>query len=233
MHNQLSATTKGFFWLLILAGLLTTGGCLHQKAQVLDNAPMPQLEKLVVFGFRPAMLQGEAPEVIRDPISGAIFMAQPVLSDTAQRMNAILFERLIADKKYELISPSQAEGVFSVLISSDINADFGTGELLQKMGKAFGADAVLAGYIFRWQEREGSDYAVNRPASTAFVLHLISSADGAILWSAKFDKTQLSLSENLFDLSTFIKGKGRWMTVDNLALLGLQKLLDEMPEGKD
>lgn len=232
MHNQLSATTRGFFWLLILAGLLTTGGCFHQKAQVIGNASIPQLERLVVFGFRPAMLQGEAPEVIRDPISGAIFMAQPVSNDVAQRMNAILFERLIADKKYELISPSQAEGVFSVLISTDINADLGPGELLQKMGKAFGSDAVLTGYVFRWQEREGSDYAVNRPASTAFDLHLISSADGAILWSAKFDKTQRSLSENLFDLATFVKSRGRWLTVDNLALLGLQKLLDEMPEGK-
>ena len=233
MHNQLSATTRGFFWLLILAGLLITGGCFHQKAQVLDNTSIPQLESLVVFGFRPAMLQGKTPEVIRDPISGAIFMAQPVLSDVAQKMNKILFERLIADKKYELISPSQAEGVFSVLISSDINIGLGPGELLQKMGQAFGADAVLAGYVFRWQEREGSDYAVKRPASTAFDLHLISSADGAILWSAKFEKTQRSLSENLFDLETFVKGRGRWMTVENLALFGLQKLLDEMPEGKN
>ncbi|MCP4669484.1 MAG: hypothetical protein GY849_24385, partial [Deltaproteobacteria bacterium] len=47
----------------------------------------------------------------------------------------------------------------------------------------------------------------------------------------KFDKTQRSLSENLFDAKTFVQGKGRWMTAGELAVLGLRNVLANMPGG--
>ena len=104
-------------------------------------------------------------------------------------------------------------------------------EILQEVGKAFEADAILAGYIYRWREREGTDYAVDRPASVAFDLQLIRPTDGAVLWKMKFDKAQQSLSENILDLKTFLDGRGRWMTVEKLAMLGLRKALGDMPSG--
>ncbi len=90
----------------------------------------------------------------------------------------------------------------------------------------------MIGYVYRWREREGTDYSVNRPASTAFDLYLIRSHDRAVLWKGRFDKTQRSLSENILDMETFIKGKGRWMTVDRLAKLGLSNLMSKFPSSK-
>jgi hypothetical protein len=104
--------------------------------------------------------------------------------------------------------------------------------ILQKVGKAFGCDAVLAGHIYRWQEREGTAIGVNRPASVAFDLHLVRPNDGAIIWRTRFDKTQRSLSENLLDAETFFQSGGRWLTAENLAILGLNKVLKGMPGGK-
>lgn len=227
---------KGGFslWLLALAGLIIYGGCHSQKTPVsYKMRTATVINKVVVDGFHTAMPQGVQPDVIRDPLSGTAYMAEPVSQNVVNKMTDVLFDRVAAEKGYELVSPDQAKSVFSRIIRSDKDVAMSPTEILQEMGNTFKADAVLTGYIYRWREREGTDYAVNRPASVAFDLHLISPAEGTMLWKAKFDKTQRSLSENVFDLSTFIESKGRWMTVEKLAMLGLQKMLVEMPAGRD
>ncbi len=223
-----------FLWMLALAGLLVYGGCHSQKtpASYDMHTAMP-INKVVVDGFHAAMPQGMQPDVVRDPLSGTAFMAEPVPQNVANRMTDILYNRVAAEKGYGLVSPDQAKLVFSSIIRSDKNVAISPIEILQEVGNTFKADAVLTGYIYRWREREGTDYAVNRPASVAFDLHLISPAEGTTLWKAKFDETQRSLLENVFDVSTFLESKGKWLTVEKLAMLGLQKMLAEMPAGKD
>ena len=198
---------------------------------VLKGEPVaPRVGKMVVVGFRPAMSPWDKPDMIRSPISGAVFMAQPVAQDVVDRMTENLFSILVNDKGYDLISPNQARGVFESIVSSDQSLE--DIEIFQKIGQTFSADTVLVGYVYRWREREGTDYSVNRPASTAFDLYLIRSYDRAILWKGRFDKTQRSLSENILDMDTFIKGKGRWMTVERLAELGLNEVMSEFPPSK-
>jgi hypothetical protein len=217
---------------LVLVSLVINGGC-HFRTNYFFEKPAPsyRINKVVVVGFQSAMSQGEEPGVVRDPLSGAVFMAEPVSHEVVQRMTDILFDRLVAESRYELVSPGQAKGVFSSIVYSDLNVGMGPIKVLKEVGKAFQADAVLAGFIYRWREREGNDYGVNRAASVAFDIHLIRPADGTVLWKGKFDKTQQSLSENLFDVATFVKGRGRWMTVEKLATVGLQKLLSEISPG--
>ena len=219
-----------FLWLWLIACVLLNGGCHLQEKKVSDEGRMPRsvVNKVVVIGFQAAMSQGEKPDVFRDHLSGGIYMAEPVSHDVVQRMTTFLFDRLVAEKRYVLVSPGQARGAFSNIVDSDRNMAISPIEILQKVGKTFGANAVLIGHIYRWREREGTAYAINRAASVAFDLHLIRPADGAILWRGRFDKTQRSLSENLFELTTFMEGGGRWMTADKLAMFGLKKLLTEM-----
>ena len=223
-----------FLWMLALAGLLVYGGCHSQKtpASYDMHTAMP-INKVVVDGFHAAMPQGMQPDVVRDPLSGTAFMAEPVPQNVANRMTDILYNRVAAEKGYGLVSPDQAKLVLSSIIRPDKNVAINPIEILQEVGNTFKADAVLTGYIYRWRDREGTDYAVNRPASVAFDLHLISPAEGTTLWKAKFDETQRSLLENVFDVSTFFESKGKWLTVEKLAMLGLQKMLAEMPAGKD
>ncbi len=216
-------------WPLIGACLLLVGSChLFRSASPTEEGALPVINKVVVVGFQAAMSQGEEPEVVQDPLTGAVFSAEPVSRSVAQEMNKSLFEALVAQAKYELIPPNQAKGVLSGIAGLDSDLGEGPLEILQKVGERFGADAVLAGYIYRWREREGGDYSVRRPASVAFDLHLIKVGDGAIVWKGRFDKTQRSLSENVFDVGTFIQGGGRWMTAQKLAILGLRKLLTEL-----
>lgn len=219
------------FCLLLAPLMFFSVGCQFRRGHIPEERPdWPKIKKMVVVGFQSAMSQWDDPDVIRSPISGAVFMAEPVPPYVVNKMTASLFDRILKDKNHELVSPAQARGVYLNLVATDLMME--ETEILQKVGKAFSADAVLVGYIYRWREREGTDFAVNRPASTAFELYLLHPYDGAILWKGRFDKTQKSLSENIFDMGTFLKGGGRWMTVESLAELGLEEMLGKLPKAE-
>lgn len=156
-------------------------------------------------------------------------MAEPTTQLVADKLTEALFFKLMETKCYDLIPPGQAKGVFESILRS--NSVIGKIEGAQKVGRAFSAQTVLMGYTYRWKDREGTDYAVKRPSSVAFDLYLVRVETGAILWKGKYDKTQQSLSENLLDMDTFLKGKGKWMTVDKLAEIGLNSILQQFPKG--
>ncbi len=224
--------SKGPF--ILFASLVTTllvchAACQSQRAQVPQEQPsLPEIKTMVVVGFVSPMSQWDTPHMVRSPLSGAVFFGGPVSEEAIHKMTAILFESMVKVGRYDLISPGQARGVYSTLKLSDVVQE--EIDIIQKIGQTFSADAVLNGYIYRWQEREGTDYAANRPASVAFDLYLIRPSDGAILWKGRFDKTQQSLSENVLDMKTFIQGQGRWMRAEKLAEFGLDGLLKELFE---
>lgn len=103
-------------------------------------------------------------------------------------------------------------------------------KLVAQAGRSVKADAVLTGYIYRYEERIGTSYAASRPASVAFSIHLIRSADGADIWFGYLDETQQTLSENLFNITAFWQRKGRWVSADEMAGAGLTDLLDKFPK---
>jgi hypothetical protein len=181
------------------------------------------LKKIVVVGFKPAISGKERASLFQCPLCGATFMAKPVTCDVAEEMTVSLFNCLEKDQKYALIPPGQAKGIYSTIISQ--NLTIGIKDMLQKIGESFSSDAVLFGYIYRWKERIGKEYGIESPASVAFDLHLVSTGTGSILWKKTFKKTQQSLSENLLDLATFIKSKGKWLTAKELATIGLESMM--------
>lgn len=212
--------------LMIIIFAVFTQSCGSPTGHVPQEKIQPvRINKLVVLGFRPAMSQGREPGMIRSPFSGAVFMAQPVEGDVADMLTSRLFDRIQQNERYELIGPNQAKGVFASIVSSD--QGISDREVFGKIGRSFSADAVIAGYVYRWREREGTNYSVRQPASVAFDLYLIEPKEGAIMWGGKYDKTQQSLTENILDVGTFLKGKGKWMTASELADVGLTEILDK------
>jgi len=216
------------FIALVLTALLVLSGCYpHRGGPAHESPPSLRIGRVVVIGFRPALGPEAEPGPTRSPISGAVFMAEPTKTSDAALLTESLFSKLISRKNLDLVSPGQAKGVFSSIIQSD--SAIGDIEAARKIGRAFTAKSVLLGHLYRWKEREGTDYAVNFPASVAFDLYLVSVESGKILWKGKYDKTQTSLSENLLDMNTFLKGKGKWMTARALAEIGLEKMLERFP----
>jgi hypothetical protein len=78
--------------------------------------------------------------------------------------------------------------------------------------------------IYRFQERRGGAFSVERPASVGFHVHFFDSSGLAKVFV--FDETQQPLSENIFRFFTFLKRKARWITADDLAREGVRKAVD-------
>jgi hypothetical protein len=212
--------------------LLTAAACAPRRPGARAELPaLTPIRKLVVFGFRTVPSQGKQRGAVRDPLSGAFFVGGAPDEEEARFLTENLFRLITERENLVFIPPGQAKGVFSSLVGEDRNLQSSSLELLQAVGRHFAADAVLTGHLFRWEKRVGESYGVDRPASVAFDLHLIRPADGAVVWSGKFDKAQRSLVENLLDLKSFFKSGGRWLSARELALQGLEELVDEIPLG--
>ncbi len=82
--------------------------------------------------------------------------------------------------------------------------------------------------IYRFEERRGGNFAVERPASVGFHVHLY---DGDTLAKVEiFDETQRPLSENIFRFFTFLRRGGKWITADSLAREGVDAAVDSIFE---
>lgn len=88
-----------------------------------------------------------------------------------------------------------------------------------------GADAVLTGIVTRYEEREGGPAGVKKPASAGFEVNLVSTEDGVILWRGVYAETQKTLLEDVSMLPDFIKRRGKWLSVEELARGGADEIL--------
>ncbi len=101
---------------------------------------------------------------------------------------------------------------------------------MKKVGDELEADGIMLGYVYRYRERKGYAYSAEKPASVAFEIHLIRVSDGAVVWKGIFDKTQTSLMEDMLQISSFLKERGRWVTAKELTAEGMDEVLREIPQ---
>ena len=83
-------------------------------------------------------------------------------------------------------------------------------------------------HVRRYRERVGDEWGAKSPASVGFVLDLIDVRRGDIVWSASFDETQKSLSENIFALGDITQRGVRWLSADQLAQEGVKKAVAQL-----
>lgn len=210
--------------------LILLSACSFQKHKLFwRKSPVPCLKRIVVIRFRPACPIYTGSSYLRCPISENTLRGAKVSDEVLDYITGLLLRRLSKGGIFFIIPPEEVKKEFLDLNES---IDSAKGKLLleylRQVGLVFNADAVILGHVFRWEERTGSDFAASRPASVAFDMHLVGTEKGKVLWSAEFDKTQMSLSENLLDIKTFIKGKGRWMTAAKLADMGMSNMVNKI-----
>ena len=229
MHKD-NLEHKAATWIKIflLSGILCLPGCTKSivvKENVLSASGK---EKILIFPFKNmAAVYGENVNS-RCPICGKVFMTGEVAEDAEHLLTEQLFILLKDRKDIQLIPASQSQGVVSDLLSED-QKNLSERDLLVETGRVLKADWVLSGFIFRFRERVGGKYSVDLPASVAFDIHLIRVADGRSLWNEHFDETQKPLSENLFQLGSFLQRKARWITANDMAVSGLKDILKSFP----
>ncbi|MDI6687868.1 MAG: hypothetical protein QME06_06555 [Desulfobacterales bacterium] len=165
----------------------------------------------------------------RCPLCGNVFMTGEVIDDAEDILTQSLISLMESRKRMELIPLSQAQGVWSEMLSRSEDR-LSERDQIVETGRILGADLVMAGYVYRFKERVGAAYSVDSPASAAFDIHLVDVSSRRILWTGRFDETQSSLFENLFKIGAFLKRKGAWITVDKMAVSALEDMLQTFPE---
>ncbi len=98
-----------------------------------------------------------------------------------------------------------------IVLADKDRSRFETLEYWKSVGECIKADYLLVPYVTGWQEREGGEWGVTRPASLTMDLYLINMATAEVR-RYHFEEQQQGLAENLLKGGRFFKRKGRWLT---------------------
>ena len=177
--------------------------------------------RLAVIPFQ-AVTSPDTSSTVRCPICSSVNSSGSIVKGAERILEEIFTDKLRNLKDVEIIPSARVAGVYQ-----RISADFLKKPLMQiilEVGNELHADVLAVGYVYRYRERVGYDYSTERPASVTFEIHLISAKDGSTLWRGIFDKTQKSLMEDVFQVSSFLKGGAKWLTARELTKLGIDEV---------
>jgi hypothetical protein len=85
--------------------------------------------------------------------------------------------------------------------------------------------------VYRFQERKGGNFAVEKPASVAFHMHLMKNKVVGKIFA--YSEEQKALMQNLLTVGKFFSRGARWVTAEELAGEGINAGLDELVEPKE
>jgi len=218
---------KAALYVLIFLSLSLAGCTSSEPAPSTPHPKVANIQKLLVVPFGIASQGYQVGSTARCSMCGTIFITGPSAAGDDTYMTDQLLTYLRAKTDYTLIPPGSGAGVRAQILSETV--DIPERDLLLQMGKKLGADAVVSGKIFRFQQRVGTSYSVETPASVAFSMYLLRVVDGDMIWAGNFDETQQPLSENLLQISKWAKRGGRFLTSEELAHSGLTKVMAAFP----
>jgi hypothetical protein len=96
-----------------------------------------------------------------------------------------------------------------------------------KLSKEGLKETVCVGRIYSFKERKGGNYSVSEPARVSFDMRIIRVSDGKVLFFCDYDETQRPLLNNILNIGTFHKRKGRWVKADEMALNAIDEALED------
>jgi hypothetical protein len=161
------------------------------------------------------------------PLCKGIYRGGEILSGSGQVMTRSLYQKMEAMGVFNLLPVEKVEEILP-LQDMKIFKEQPMSQSIQS-GRKLEVHFIMAGFIFRFEERIGSSIGVSRPASVGFDLHLLRLRDGMEVWRGKFDETQRPLSENLFKIGSFFRRKAHWLTAEELAGVGMDEMLKKLP----
>lgn len=192
-----------------------------------QSSPLEGVEKILVVPFKDVAAVYGVGNNARCPVCGKVFFTGHIEEGSDVMLTRHLVSFIKNNTDINIIYPDQSQANLDDFKGGNESISNEIKELM-KIGRSRGADAVMVGNLYRFSERIGTYYSVVSPASVAFDLHLIGVSSGRVLWAGHMDETQRSLSENLFEIGSFIKRKGEWVSAEDLATSGLDDLLKKL-----
>jgi hypothetical protein len=209
--------------------LLMVMGC-HYRGD--SGVPVPEgkivFDSVAVVPFQQITPEESIRGAARCPLCGIIIGATGSPGSPETIVETVFLEQLDKKRpKFDLIAGDRVAGVFRRISTDSLTTPLR--QVLRDVGSELGAEGVVAGYVYRFRERKGVSYSVEQPASVAFDIHLLRVSDGVLVWRGTFDKEQSSLMEDLLQFASFFRGKGKWLTAEELTGEGIEQLLTTFP----
>lgn len=143
----------------------------------------------------------------------------------AEKVTQLFWSRLKDRQDLVILSPSETSRV-AVKSSPETSKATPEAQAAQLAAK-LQADAALMGQVLVYQERSGSRMGANPPATVGFEVKAVA-ADGQVLWVGNYYERQKPLTE---DFLGFIQHGGGFVTAEELAQYGTEKVLKTFPFG--
>ncbi len=178
-------------------------------------------KRLAVIPFQ-SVTPTDGSSTVRCPICGSINPGGTVVNGAERVLEEIFTDKLSNLKDVVIIPSEKTEKIYDQISAGSEKQPLM--EKVLKVGNELHADVVAVGFVYRYRERVGYAYSTEHPASVAFEIHLISVKDGNTLWRGVFDKTQRSLTENVYEVFSFVKGGARWVNAHQLTKLGVDEV---------
>lgn len=184
------------------------------------------IQKIAVMPF----LIGKRPEDVQEMISCPIDRLcadQNELMENAGNILTQIVQKTVEDKFGDRTVPqADVKEAYEKFVAVDSKS---TPRLLaQKLGEALGTDFVMLGNVWRYRERDSRAFDTPSGASVAFNIVLLKVETGQKFWKATFDKTQRTLTDNLFSKGS-VKPVVKWLSANELARLGVQEVFKKFP----
>ncbi|MGQ9508230.1 MAG: hypothetical protein ACUVTN_02395 [Thermodesulfobacteriota bacterium] len=161
------------------------------------------------------------------PICRIVFRRGKILSGAQNTLTKLLYQKMEEKGLFKILPLEKVEETLSKKEIIPIEEKFKSS--LIQIGRELGGDFLLLGFLFRFEQRVGSPWGAERPASVAFDLHLFRLRDEREVWRGRMDETQRPLSENLFKLGSFLRRRARWLTAEELSNVGMDEVLARLP----
>lgn len=193
---------KHSFRVLVLASMACfTTACLHSFARIQTTSAMQSkqstLNSVAILPF------SEGPSVPHDQSIGAL-------------VSRYMAEALAA-QGFQVIPASDVQTV--------LGETAGTGvEISQRLQEKFGVDSILTGEVLHYEVLRGSAAGATKPARVGFHTTLYRAQDSEKLLDAAFDERQVAVSENLLVATRYPGGGSRWLSAEELARWGSEKV---------
>ena len=142
--------------------------------------------------------------------------------EAPETLARLVYSAMASLPNWQIVSESEVREVGQSLPAG------GEGSRLTRIGEMVYADAVITSRVQRYRERVGDEWGAKSPASVAFVLDLVDVRRGDVIWSATFDETQKSLSENIFAFGDISQRGLRWLSADQLTQEGVKKAIGQL-----
>ena len=176
-------------------------------------------------------IKGKNPENIEEtmtcPYSSFCFEDESMKEGADKTLTRMLQAMVNRDFHGQAIPMDQAVEAFEILKFD--HAKDTPQVVLLKLGEMLNVDYMMAGNIWRYRELVGTSFSAERPASVAFAVYLVDVKSGKLIWKDRYDETQQSLTENLFNIKDFFKQGFKWLTAEELARFGMNKMFENFP----